>query len=124
LRGLAEIRGVRDGCASGDGVHTRLSRRHDLDERPSRDFPPEGDFGRVAVAVAVPMEKRPACGERRLAWNVAARPDETPTAMLASGVEAATRHFDDGTATCAGRDRGARLASCSWSEAPRSSAIG
>jgi YgiT-type zinc finger domain-containing protein len=54
--------------------------------------------GRVAVVLDVPMEECPACGERWLAWEVAARLDKMLTAMLASDVEVATRHFDDRTA--------------------------
>ncbi len=51
--------------------------------------------GRVAVVLEVPMDECPACGERWLAWDVAARLDEILTAMLESDVEVATRHFDD-----------------------------
>jgi YgiT-type zinc finger domain-containing protein len=54
--------------------------------------------GRVAVVLGVPMEECPACGERWLAWDVAARLDELLTAMLAGDVEVATRHYDDRTA--------------------------
>lgn len=50
--------------------------------------------GRVAVVLDVPMEECPACGERWLAWEVARRLDELLTAILASDVELATRHFD------------------------------
>jgi YgiT-type zinc finger domain-containing protein len=57
--------------------------------------------GHVAVVLGVPMEECPSCGERWLAWDVAARLDEILTAMLASDVEVATRHYeqpDDRTA--------------------------
>lgn len=50
--------------------------------------------GKVAVVLGVPMEECPACGERWLAWDVAARLDEVLTAMLSGDVEVATRHFD------------------------------
>jgi hypothetical protein len=40
------------------------------------------------------MEECPACGERWLAWDVAARLDELLTGMLDGDVEVATRHYD------------------------------
>lgn len=50
--------------------------------------------GRVAVVLSAPMEECPACGERWLVWDVAARLDEMVTAMLEGDVEVATRHYD------------------------------
>lgn len=52
---------------------------------------------RVAVVLDVPMEECPACGDRWLRWDVAARLDEMLTEMLAGDVEVATRHFSTGT---------------------------
>ncbi len=49
--------------------------------------------GKVAVVLDVPMQECPACGDRWLTWDVARRLDELLTAMLASDVEVATRHF-------------------------------
>ena len=49
---------------------------------------------KVAVVLVVPMEECPACGDRWLRWEIAARLDEMFSEMLASDVEVATRHFD------------------------------
>ena len=49
---------------------------------------------RVAVVLDVPMEECPACGDRWLRWEVAARLDELFADMLGSDIEIATRHFD------------------------------
>ena len=51
--------------------------------------------GRVAVVLGVPMQECPACGDRWLAWDVAARLDAMLTAMLVGDIEVATRHFDE-----------------------------
>jgi hypothetical protein len=50
--------------------------------------------GTVALALAVPMEECPSCGDRWLSWETASRLDEMFTAMLESDVEVATRHLD------------------------------
>lgn len=50
--------------------------------------------GRVAVVLGVPMEECPACAERYLSWEVAAKLDALLDAMLSSDVEIATRHFE------------------------------
>lgn len=50
--------------------------------------------GKVALVLEVPMEECPSCGDRWLSWETARRLDEILTAMLASEVEVATRHFD------------------------------
>jgi hypothetical protein len=50
---------------------------------------------KVAVVLDVPMEECPACGDRWLRWEVAARLDELLTDMLASDNEVATRHYDE-----------------------------
>lgn len=50
--------------------------------------------GRVAVVLGVPMEECPACTERYMSWEVAAKLDEMLDEMLAGDVEVATRHFD------------------------------
>ena len=52
---------------------------------------------RVAVVLEVPMEECPACGDRWLRWDVAARLDEMLTEMLAGDIEVATRHFSSDT---------------------------
>jgi YgiT-type zinc finger domain-containing protein len=52
---------------------------------------------RVAVVLDVPMEECPACGDRWLLWDVAARLDEMLTEMLAGDIEVATRHFSPST---------------------------
>lgn len=49
---------------------------------------------RVAVVLGLPMEECPACGDRWLRWEVAARLDELFADMLGSDIEVATRHFD------------------------------
>jgi YgiT-type zinc finger domain-containing protein len=54
--------------------------------------------GRVAVVLDVPMEECPACGERYLAWAVAAQLDRLLSVMLGGDAEVATRHFDAPTA--------------------------
>jgi len=50
--------------------------------------------GKVALVLEVPMEECRSCGDRWLPWETAGRLDEMFTAMLASDVEVATRHFD------------------------------
>jgi len=52
---------------------------------------------RVAVVLDVPMEECPACGDRWLRWDVAARLDEMLTEMLVGDIEVATRHFSPRT---------------------------
>lgn len=71
-----------DRCDQGERVQVRRAK---LAERE----------GRVAVALNVPMEGCPDCGERWLPWDVARRLDEMITAMLASEAEVSTRHFDE-----------------------------
>jgi YgiT-type zinc finger domain-containing protein len=56
---------------------------------------------KVAVILDVPMEECPACGERWIDWEIAPRLDEMLTAMLASDLEVATRHFDQPDRTAA-----------------------
>lgn len=54
--------------------------------------------GRVAVVLGVPMEECPACAERYMDWEVAAKLDALLDSMLSGDVEIATRHFDFTTA--------------------------
>lgn len=54
--------------------------------------------GKVAVVRDVPMEECPACGERWLAWDVAARLDELLNDLLAGDDDIATRPFPEQSA--------------------------
>lgn len=54
--------------------------------------------GKVAVVRDVPMEECPACGERWLAWDVAARLDELLNDLLAGDDDIATRRFPEQSA--------------------------
>lgn len=67
-------------CDQGDRTPVRRAKLAERDQR-------------VAVVIDVPMEECPACGDRWLRWDVAARLDEILTEMLAGDVEVATRHF-------------------------------
>jgi YgiT-type zinc finger domain-containing protein len=71
-------------CEHCDQADRRSVRRAKLAERDHK----------VAVVLDVPMEECPACGDRWLRWEVAARLDELFSEMLASEIEVATRHFD------------------------------
>ena len=67
------------------GQKERISvRRAKVTERDSK----------VALVLEVPMEECPACGDRWMTWETAGRLDKMLTAMLATDVEVATRHFD------------------------------
>lgn len=50
--------------------------------------------GRTALVLAVPVEVCDACGQVWLAFDVAKRLDEMFSAMLASELEVATRHYE------------------------------
>lgn len=67
-------------CDQGDRTPVRRAKLAERDQR-------------VAVVIDVPMEECPACGDRWLRWDVAARLDEILTEMLAGDVEVVTRHF-------------------------------
>lgn len=67
-------------CDQGDRTPVRRAKLAERDQR-------------VAVVIDVPMEECPACGDRWLRWDVAARLDEILTEMLAGDVEISTRHF-------------------------------
>jgi YgiT-type zinc finger domain-containing protein len=69
-------------CDQGDRVEVRRAKTAEQN-------------GRVAVVLDVPMEECPACGDRWLRWDVAARLDELLTEMLDSDDELTTRHFDE-----------------------------
>jgi YgiT-type zinc finger domain-containing protein len=69
-------------CNQGDRVAVRRAKTAERD-------------GRVAVVLGVPMEECPACGDRWLTRDVAARLDTMLGAMLSGDVEVVTRHFDE-----------------------------
>ena len=69
-------------CDQGDRVEVRRAKTAEQD-------------GRVAVVLEVPMEECPACGDRWLRWEVAARLDELLTEMLGTGEDLTTRRFDE-----------------------------
>lgn len=71
-------------CEHCDQAERHPVRRAKLAERDRR----------VAVVLDVPMEECPACGDRWLRWEVAARLDQMLSEMLDSEIEVATRHFD------------------------------
>jgi YgiT-type zinc finger domain-containing protein len=50
--------------------------------------------GRTALVLGVPVEVCDSCGQVWLTMDVAKRLDELFTAMLATDVEVATRHFE------------------------------
>lgn len=54
--------------------------------------------GKVAVVRDVPMEECPACGERWLAWDVAARLDELLNDLLTGDDDIATSRFPEQSA--------------------------
>lgn len=69
-------------CDQGDRVEVRRAKSAERN-------------GRVAVVLDVPMAECPACGDRWLRWDVAARLDELLTEMLDSGDDLVTRRFDE-----------------------------
>jgi YgiT-type zinc finger domain-containing protein len=79
----------------------RCERCDQADRQPVRRAKVAERDGRVAVVLGVPMEECPACGEHWLQWETAVRLDEILTAMLASVVVVATRHFDPEVSTAA-----------------------
>jgi YgiT-type zinc finger domain-containing protein len=75
----------------------RCERCDQGDRRPVRRAKLAERDHRVAVVLEVPMEECPACGDRWLRWEVAARLDAMLTEMLAGDIEVATRHFSPDT---------------------------
>jgi YgiT-type zinc finger domain-containing protein len=52
--------------------------------------------GAVVVVRDVPMQECPACGDRWLAWQVAAALDEMLTATLDAGIQVGVRRYHTG----------------------------
>jgi YgiT-type zinc finger domain-containing protein len=71
-----------DRCNQGDRVEVRRAKTAER-------------HGRVAVVRDIPMEECPACGDRWLRWEVAARLDQLLTEMLDTGDDVTTRRFDE-----------------------------